>query len=188
MELGKCNLALIGLRGTGKSTVAGELAARLEWPWLDADDELQRRDGRRIAEIFSQSGERFFRDLEAEVVADLAGRSRHVLALGGGAVLREANRLALSRRCIVVWLRAAVDELVRRIEDDVRSADLRPSLTELDAAAEMRAVLQQRRPLYEAAADYWVDTGGKSPASVADEILTLAAESLPPGSRADKRP
>src|SRR5688500_2590703 len=81
------NLLLIGYRGTGKSTVARLVAERLNWPWLDADVELERRAGKSIAAIFAEDGEPAFRDLESQVLAELVQADRHVLALGGGVIL-----------------------------------------------------------------------------------------------------
>ena len=89
------NLSLIGYRGVGKTTIAALLAEHLGWPWLDADQELERRAGRTIADIFAADGEEAFRDLETEIAADLSQRTKTVLAWGGGVILREENR-----RCI----------------------------------------------------------------------------------------
>ena len=108
-------IALIGYRGTGKSTVARLLAAALDWDWIDADVELERRADQSIAAIFASQGEPAFRELEAAVVADLCLRERVVVALGGGAVLRADNRAAIAGCGAVVWLCASVDEIQRRV-------------------------------------------------------------------------
>src|SRR5436190_19410550 len=100
------NLFLIGYRGSGKTTVAAALAQRLGWPWIDADVELERRAGRSIKEIFATEGEAGFRDRESATLANLAQRDGWIVALGGGAVLREQNRQAIAGRGKVVWLRA----------------------------------------------------------------------------------
>src|SRR5688572_10466805 len=100
------NIFLIGYRGSGKSTVAQHAAKLLGWPWLDADAVLEVRAGKSIRQIFADEGEGAFRDLESAVVADLAGSDEHVIALGGGAILREENRQALAGRGLVVWLQA----------------------------------------------------------------------------------
>jgi shikimate kinase len=89
------NIALIGYRGTGKTTVAQQLALRLGWDWVDADVELELRAGKSIAAIFADDGESAFRDLEATTLDDLIRRDRTVLALGGGIVLRPENRALL---------------------------------------------------------------------------------------------
>ena len=85
---------------------------RLGWDWVDADVEVELRAGKSIAAIFADDGEPAFRDLEAAVVADLCRRERTVIALGGGAVLREDNRAAIARCGAVVWLQASVDAIV----------------------------------------------------------------------------
>jgi len=92
------NLILIGYRATGKTTLARLLAGRLGWEWIDADVEIERRAGKSIAEIFADDGQTAFRDLEAEVIADLCKKERLVLAAGGGAPLRPENRAFLYNR------------------------------------------------------------------------------------------
>src|SRR5262245_55571035 len=98
-------VSLIGYRGTGKTTVAKLVAERLGWRWKDADDVLESRAGMSIKDIFAQGGEAAFRDWETSVVQDLTQLDQTVLALGGGVVLRPANREAI-RRGWVVWLTA----------------------------------------------------------------------------------
>jgi shikimate kinase len=167
------NVFLIGYRGTGKSTVARLAASRLNLEWLDADEELERRAGRSIAEIFAAGGEAAFRDLEEAVVAELAARSNLVLALGGGAVLREENRRAIAGRGKVVWLRASADTIERRLAADASTALRRPNLTAAGGVAEIRELLARREPLYRSCADFVIDTEGKTPEQVADELVRL---------------
>ncbi|MEX0712312.1 MAG: shikimate kinase, partial [Pirellulales bacterium] len=100
------NIVLIGYRGSGKSTVARELAGRLGWPWLDADHQIEERAGKSIAAVFAEEGEERFRDLESSLLAELVERDKTVLAAGGGAVLRPANRALLRSAGKVVWLQA----------------------------------------------------------------------------------
>lgn len=164
-------ICLIGYRGTGKSTVARELATCLGYDAVDADEELERRAGKSIAEVFADDGEPAFRDLESEVVAELCAHPRTVIALGGGAVLRGANRTAICAAGPVVWLRAGVDEIIRRVAADATTASRRPQLTSAGGRAEIEALLAQRTPLYEACATFVIDTDGKSPAQIADEIV-----------------
>jgi shikimate kinase len=165
------NLVLIGLRGTGKTSVAAVLAERLGWPWFDADALIEARAGKSIKQIFAEDGEPAFRDLEAQVVAELAAAEQTVLALGGGAVVREQNRAALAGRGKVAWLMASPETLWRRIEADSLTASRRPNLSAMGGINEIIATLDARRDLYRACADLEVDTEGKTPAQVADAIL-----------------
>ena len=165
------NIALIGYRGTGKSVVARQLALRLGWDWIDADVEIELRAGKSIAAIFADDGEPAFRDLEQAVSADLIGRDRAVLALGGGAVLRPANRVALGQAGCVVWLTAAPETIARRLAADAATASRRPNLTTEGGLAEIRQLLDRRRPLYRACCQLEIDTEDKTPAEVATEIL-----------------
>lgn len=165
------SIALIGYRGAGKTTVAQRLAMRLGWDWVDADVEVELRAGKSIAEIFSSGGEPEFRDLEAAVVDDLCRRERSVVALGGGAVLRPGNRTAIAQCGAVVWLRATVDTLVRRLARDPTTVARRPNLTNAGGRHEIVQLLAERTPIYEACATLVVDTEDKAPAEVADEIV-----------------
>jgi shikimate kinase len=170
--MSSCQLViLIGYRGTGKSTVAPALAAKLGWGWIDADDEIERLAGKSIAAMFADDGETAFRDLESQVVTALCGRSNFVVALGGGAVLREANRAAIRLAGPVIWLRAGVDALVHRLAADATTASRRPQLTGAGGRAEIEALLAARTPHYQECATVTIDTEGKSPDEIADEIV-----------------
>lgn len=164
-------IVLIGYRGCGKTTVARRLSLRLGWPWVDADVEIELRAGKSIAAIFADEGEPAFRDLEAQVVAELAGRDRIVLAAGGGAVMRAENRDHLRRNAHVVWLKADPETVHQRMTQDEWTRSRRPALTAHDAEAEIRELLSQREPLYRATADFELETANTSPDEIADEIL-----------------
>ena len=164
-------IALIGYRGTGKSTVAQLLALRLGWDWVDADVEVELQAGKSIAAIFAEDGEHSFRDLESAAVAELCQRERTVLALGGGAVQRETNREHIARCGAVVWLKAPVDVLLARQAADATTATRRPSLTHAGGRQEVEQVLAVRTPIYRACATLEVDTEDKAPAAIADEIV-----------------
>jgi shikimate kinase len=174
------SIALIGYRGTGKSTIAQRVAARLGWDWVDADIEVELKAGKSIASIFADDGEAAFRNLETVVVEDLCRRTRIVLALGGGAVCREANRAAIARCGAVVWLQASPATLEIRIAGDSTTWARRPNLTNLGGLQEIERLLAERTPHYRACATLEVDTEDKSPAEITDEILA-ALGLIPPG-------
>ena len=166
------NLILIGYRGTGKSTVARLLAERLGWAWVDSDAEVEREVGATIAEIFAREGEAGFRDREAAVVARLLEDDNRVVALGGGAVLREETRQKLAAAGKVVWLRATAETIHLRLASDPGTVTGRPNLTAGGGMPEIRDLLQRRQAIYQRCADLEVDTDNKDPAAVAAEILS----------------
>jgi shikimate kinase len=164
-------LTLIGYRATGKTTLARLLAERLGWPWIDADVEIERRAGKSIAQIFAADGEPAFRELEAQVIADLCRRDRLVLAAGGGAPLRPDSRLAMREGGKVVWLGAPPETILARMSGDATTAARRPSLTDKAPLQEIVHVLESRTPIYRQAAHLAIDTEGKTPEDLASEIL-----------------
>lgn len=167
------NIILIGFRGTGK-TVAGKLVAQeLGWEFIDADDHLQKKAGKTIKEIFAQAGEKGFRDMEEEVVAELAGLDHKVIAAGGGAVLRQTNVNNMKKSGIIILLGADAQTIYQRLLSDPRSTTQRPSLTNKDSYSEILHLLCSRRPYYERAADHRIDTTGLTPEAVAQEIISF---------------
>jgi shikimate kinase len=164
------NIFLMGYRGSGKTTVAEALARRLGWPWIDADVELERRAGKSIQQIFADAGEETFRDLESAVVADLARLDGQIVALGGGAVLREKNRQALAGRGKVVWLKASAETLAARIAEDPTTGARRPNLTGRGGLDEILHLLSQREPIYQACADLVLDAERLAPENIAAQI------------------
>lgn len=164
-------ITLIGYRGVGKSTVAPLLASRLGWNWIDADVEIEQRAGRSIAEIFAQEGEPGFRAREAGVLSDLLARQHLVIAAGGGAILDPYNRQAIRAAGPAIWLTASLDSIFSRIHGDATSAGRRPSLTEADPRTEIEILLARRTPLYAETASLTINTEGRSPAAIVDEIV-----------------
>jgi shikimate kinase len=163
---------LIGYRGTGKTTIARELADRLACDCVDADDIIEQEAGKSIARIFADDGEAIFRDFESNAVAALCGKKRIVVALGGGAVLRESNRIAIAGTGgPVVWLTATVDTILDRVAADKTTSARRPNLTTGGGRDEVDSLLAQRMSLYRECATLVVDTEGKSATEVADEIV-----------------
>ncbi len=137
--------------------------------WVDSDDLVEQHGYRTIAEIFAEEGEHAFRDLEQEVVTALAAAAPQVVALGGGAVLREANRRAIAGHP-VVWLQASPATIAARLSADQRSASQRPSLTGAGLFEEIEQVLAERTPIYRECATIELDTEGTAPQAVAEEI------------------
>lgn len=168
------SIFLIGYRGTGKSTVARHLAERLGCGHVDSDDLIVQRCGRTIAEIFAKAGETAFREMEQEVVATLVQGEPAAVALGGGAVLREANRKAIAGSH-VVWLTASASVLAKRLSADAASHAQRPSLTGEGLLDEIELVLGQRMPIYRECATLVVDTENQSAQAVAEEICCQLA-------------
>jgi shikimate kinase len=144
-------MILLGYRGSGKTTIGRRLAEQMSMPLVDTDDLIVARAQQTIREIFEQKGESHFRDLESLAVRD-ACESSAIIALGGGAVLREENRdrlIASPHRRI--FLRCEAQSLHQRIHADPRTAQNRPSLTHLGGGIdEIRALLAIREPLYRA--------------------------------------
>jgi len=165
------NLYLIGYRGSGKTTVGRLLAQRLGRSFVDADEEIVRRAGRTIAAIFAEKGEEAFRRQEADVVAALAEQTGLVVALGGGAILREENRRRIAASGHVVWLTASPEFLAARIAADANSGANRPSLTAGGGLAETERLLAEREPLYRSLAQTAVDTQGRTPDDIAKAIV-----------------
>jgi shikimate kinase len=161
---------LIGYRGTGKSTVARLLAARLGWSALDADELLETRHGKIIREIFAEEGEAGFRDKETALLEEACKLRKHVIASGGGVVLRPTNRELLRSAGIIVWLTADADTIWQRMQADASTASRRPALT-VGGRAEIDELLRQREPLYRECAHFSVNSAKWTPEAIADEVL-----------------
>lgn len=170
---------LIGSRGTGKSTVGRALAARLGWGFADADECVEAAAGKSIADIFAAEGEGGFRDREAAALAELCALTNHVVATGGGVVLRAASRALLRDSGFVAWLTARPETAFARLQGDPTTAARRPNLTPAGGLDEVRALAAAREPLYRECADFVCDTDGRSPDAAADAILTAWNGSTP---------
>lgn len=152
------NIFLIGMMGAGKTTVGRLLARQSGKKFIDCDEEVQRRTGVTISHIFDIEGEAGFRQRESAVIKEMAQRDNIILATGGGAVLREDNRVELSRNGIVVYLKSSVHELWQRTRHDRN----RPLLQTDDPRAMLRKLYEQRDPLYMQMADLVIHTGKQS--------------------------
>ena len=159
-------IALIGLPGSGKSTVGRQLARRFDVPVFDSDYVIEQQLGCSIREYFEFEGEAAFRDVEESVIDQLTHHPTGVLSTGGGVVLRPANRQHLHTRTHVVYLRSSTEELFRRLRHDTQ----RPLLQVADPLGRLRDLYTQRDPLYRETAHFIVETGRPSVATLVNMI------------------
>jgi shikimate kinase len=166
------NLVLIGFRGTGKTSVGQLLAERLGLEFIDADDFLEKKTGKSIQRIFEEGGEDLFRQIESEVIAEIAQDDEVVIAAGGGAILREENVARLKQRGVLILLEADADTIHKRLTADTAKASQRPNLTDKDRYEEIRSLLESRKPYYDRVADVRLNTAKLTVAQVVDTIAS----------------
>ena len=151
-------IGLVGLPGSGKTTVGRQLARRFGLSFADSDHAIEQRLGCSIRAFFEREGETPFRDIEQTVIDELTQQPFGVVSTGGGTVLREANRKHLHERGFVIYLRSGADDLFRRLRHDVN----RPLLQVPDPLGRLRDLYAQRDPLYRETAHFVVETGRPS--------------------------
>lgn len=156
---------LIGFMGCGKTTVSQELGSKLKLPVIDSDQLVEEREHKKIRDIFSGSGEEYFRRAETLALKETAGKPA-VVSCGGGAVLREENVEIMKREGTVVWLTAAPQTILERCS---KSND-RPILNGHMNVEYIEGLMKEREKYYRAAADLAVETDGKTAGSIAEEI------------------
>jgi shikimate kinase len=167
-------VALIGLMGAGKSTVARILGERLGTAVADLDGMIEAVEGCSVAELFERAGEAWFRRRESELLAEALRSGVRIVACGGGIVLDPSHRRLLRERCRVVWLEVDPAEAARRAAGPGgRGAGARPLLAGADAETRLRELERERAPLYAEAAGFRVATTGRTPGQVADEVLAV---------------
>ena len=171
-------IILIGYRGSGKTSVGKDVAAKLRRPFFDTDALVEKQAGMPIDIIVSQMGWAPFRELEKQVIASVSGKPNHVIATGGGAVMDPANVDNLKRSGWIFWLKAGARTLRQRMEKDQGAGKGRPSLTGRDPLKEVQALLKQREPVYRKICDFVLDTEGCSVRDVADSILGLLRDAV----------
>lgn len=164
-------IALLGVRGAGKSTVGAALARRLKVPFVEVDRSIEAAAGLRLDQIFELHGEAYYRRVERQVLRKLlVGRSPVVLATGGSIVGDDGNYALLRARCQTVWLKARAQDHWDRV---VAQGDRRPMAERTHAFAELEQLLATRASRY-ALADHTIDTSHRTPAAVVDELSALA--------------
>lgn len=160
-------IALVGLPGSGKSTIGRQLARRLGLAFLDTDQLIEQRLGCSIREYFEREGESSFRDIEQAIIDEVTLTHAGVISTGGGSVLRPANREHLHQRSQVVYLRSSPEEIFRRLRHDTN----RPLLQVDDPLSRLRDLYEVRDPLYRETAHFVVEIGRPSAASLLNMVV-----------------
>lgn len=182
---GQCDssVVLVGLMGAGKSCIGKRLAQHYGLPFVDADREIEAAAGCSISDFFELHGEQAFRDGERRVIARLLSNPQHVLATGGGAFMDTQTRRLIKDRAISIWLRAELDQLLKRVG---RRND-RPLLKNVDQRTKLSELIDVRYPVY-AEADIIVDSADGPPEMTLDRVLQALEDYLdppPPALQAD---
>lgn len=167
------HIILIGFMGSGKTTLGKMLAKKLECPFIDTDQYIERKEGRKISDIFADDGEAYFRSLETEVLKELLeSDERKILSLGGGTPLREENRELIKNGGYTVFLKITPNDAYGRLKGDRQ----RPLLQVENPKERIKELLLARDPVYEAAADYVLIEEQKTHDMVLNELLEIARD------------
>jgi shikimate kinase len=169
----KTNIALIGFMGAGKTAVAIILAKKLGKELVEVDRLIEFKAGKAIPNIFRQHGEIVFRELEIEIIREVARGNNQVIACGGGIVLNKINIDRLKERAVVVYLMASPEVIQQRVDSDNTT---RPLLAKGDKSVTISDMFQFRQPLYESAADIKIDTSNLDIATTTESIITRLEE------------
>lgn len=164
----KTNIALIGMRGSGKTTVGRLLAERYQRTFVDLDDLIQQRESRSVADIVGRHGWPYFRNIETKLVEEVTQKHDQIIATGGGVVTVSRNVDNLQSSCIVVLLHTTVNDSMVRIAND---PDRPPLTDEANLKTEMTDLEQKRKAAYQAAADIVIEAHGQSPDEIVDRII-----------------
>ena len=171
--VGQRSIVLVGMMGSGKSSIGRRVAARLGIPFVDADIEIEKAAGMTITDIFALRGEAEFRSGEARVILRLLEGGPQVLSTGGGAFMNPDTRAAIAAKGISIWLNAELDVLMKR----VRRRQDRPLLKTDDPAATLRKLIEERYPTY-GLADLTVESRDVPHDRIVDEIIGALAARL----------
>ncbi|MCH7736808.1 MAG: shikimate kinase [Chloroflexi bacterium] len=171
------NIILVGFMASGKSSVGRALSRRCGWPRVDADEEIVSRAGKPIADIFRDSGEDAFRELERTVVADICKKSGRIIAAGGGSFIDDENRRTMLDGGTVFYLSARPETIHRRVTRGNPNAPARPLLGPGNPLERITELLAERMPAY-SQAHHSIETDGLTPDQVAQAILKICGPGL----------
>ena len=171
------NIILVGFMASGKSSVSRALSRRCGWPRVDADDEIVSRAGKPIADIFRDSGEDAFRELERSVVSDICGEKGRIIAAGGGSFIDDENRRIMLEGGTVFYLSARPETIHRRVTRGNPNAPARPLLGAGNPLERIKELLAQRTPAY-SQAHHAVETDGRTPDQVAQAVLKICGAGI----------
>jgi shikimate kinase len=160
------NIVLTGFMGTGKTAVGKKLSRLLNMELIDVDTEIEKSQKMTINDIFKKFGEPRFREIETEMIKKLSGKENIIISTGGGAVLKQENLDVLREKGIIVCLLATPETILRRTSHNSN----RPLLQVEDPSGKIKELLNFRKPFYEKA-DIMIDTEGKTPIQIAEEII-----------------
>ena len=177
-------VSLIGLPGSGKTTVGRQLARRLQVPFVDSDHVIEQRLGCSIRDYFEAEGEERFRDVEQATIDDLTQGPDGVLSTGGGVVLRSLSRQHLRQRTRVIYLKSVPEELFRRLRHDTQ----RPLLQGVDPLTRLRELYAIRDPLYREIAHFVIETGRPTVSTLTNMIMMQLELTGEPGDAAKSTP
>lgn len=161
------NIVLIGFMGTGKTSIGRILAKRLDRPLIDTDAKIEKDYGKKISEIFAESGEEGFRKIEQNVIEEVSRMEGVIISTGGGSVLRKANVKALRRNGILITLTASPEVILERVS----RKKTRPLLNRPDRDEFVRNLMEERKPFYNSAANLIIDTSGNALHEVTRKII-----------------
>lgn len=161
------NIALIGFMGSGKSTISKELEKETRKEIIETDKEIEKKLGVKISKIFAEQGEEKFRELEKEILKELEGVENKIISCGGGIILDPENVKLLRKNCILVWLWAPLEEIIKRVEKD----STRPLLNVQDREGEIKKIMEKRKMKYAKASDIVINCNGKKPEEIVKKIL-----------------
>jgi shikimate kinase len=163
------NIALFGFMGVGKSVIGKILAEKTGLPFVDLDEEIIKKKGKKISQIFEDEGEKAFREIEKVTTREIAAKDGQIIACGGGTVLDGENLCNLSKNSKMILLTAEPEEILRRVEAE---GDLRPLLNVNNKKERVSRLISERQTQYLLAADYIVDTTEWTPIKIAEEIYS----------------